>query len=422
MPDQAGPAGRPGRAAGADGPIEAGTPADPIEAGTPADPIEAGTPADPIEAGTPADEVRAGAPPVLDPGLRAEIDAIVAGASHDPHAVLGAHPGPDGVTVRALRPLAETVTVVLPDGRRIPASHLHQGVFAATLPVTEVPDYRVAVTYPGSAAPGGAGAEADDPYRYLPTLGEVDLHLIGEGRHEQLWQVLGAHVRTLGDATGTSFAVWAPNARGVRVIGDFNHWDGRGYPMRSLGGTGVWELFVPGVADGTRYKFEIRGPDGLLRRKADPMASLAEQPPATASVVFTSQYQWEDGDWLDQRAKAEPSREPASVYEVHLGSWRPGLSYLELADRLTAYVTELGFTHVEFLPVAEHPFGGSWGYQVTSYYAPTSRFGSPDEFRHLVDRLHQAGIGVILDWVPAHFPRDDWALARFDGTPLYEHP
>ena len=151
------------------------------------------------------------------------------------------------------------------------------------------------------------------------------------------------------------------------------------------------------------------------------MASLAEQPPATASVVFTSQYQWEDGDWLDQRAKAEPSREPASVYEVHLGSWRPGLSYLELAEQLTAYVTEMGFTHVEFLPVAEHPFGGSWGYQVTSYYAPTSRFGSPDEFRHLVDRLHQAGIGVILDWVPAHFPRDDWALARFDGTPLYEH-
>ncbi len=398
MPDQAGPAGRPGRAVGADGPIEAGTQAGAVQAGQPA-----------------------GAPPALDVGLRAEIDAIVAGASHDPHAVLGAHPGPDGVTVRALRPLAETVTIVLPDGRRFPASHVHEGVFAATLPVTEVPDYRIAVTYPGSAGPGGAGTVTDDPYRYLPTLGEMDLYLIGEGRHEQLWEVLGAHVRTLGEATGTSFAVWAPNARGVRVIGDFNHWDGRGYPMRSLGGAGVWELFVPEVADGTKYKFEIRGPDGLLRRKADPMASLAEQPPATASVVFTSQYQWADGDWLDQRAKAEPTREPASVYEVHLGSWRPGLSYLELAEQLTAYVTEMGFTHVEFLPVAEHPFGGSWGYQVTSYYAPTSRFGSPDEFRHLVDRLHQAGIGVILDWVPAHFPRDDWALARFDGTALYEN-
>ncbi|HEY1344369.1 MAG TPA: 1,4-alpha-glucan branching enzyme, partial [Streptosporangiaceae bacterium] len=389
-------------------------------------PDQAGPPGGPIEAGTPAGTGQAGrpptAPPALDDGLRAEIDAIVACASHDPHAVLGAHPGPDGVTVRALRPLAETVTVVLPDGRRFPAGHLHEGVFAATLPVTEVPDYRIAVTYPGSPAPGSTGTVTDDPYRFLPTLGEVDLHLIGEGRHEQLWQALGAHVRTYGNVTGTSFAVWAPNARGVRVIGDFNHWDGRGYPMRSLGGAGVWELFVPEVADGTRYKFEIRGPDGLLRRKADPLASLAEEPPATASVVFTSRYEWGDGDWLDQRAKAEPSREPASMYEVHLGSWRPGLSYLELAEQLTAYVTEMGFTHVELLPVAEHPFGGSWGYQVTSYYAPTSRFGSPDEFRHLVDRLHQAGIGVILDWVPAHFPRDDWALARFDGSPLYEHP
>ena len=343
MPDQAGPAGRPGRAVGADGPIEANGP---------------------IEAGTPADAGQApAAAPALDGALRAEIDAIVGGASHDPHAVLGAHPGPDGVTVRALRPLAETVTIVLPDGRRFSASHLHEGVFAATLPVTEVPDYRIAVTYPGSPSPGRAETTDDDPYRYLPALGEMDLYLIGEGRHEQLWQVLGAHVRKYGEATGTSFAVWAPSARGVRVIGDFNHWDGRGHPMRSLGGAGVWELFVPGVGDGTRYKFEIRGPDGLLRRKADPMASLAEQPPATASVVFTSQYQWEDGAWLDQRAKAEPSREPASAYEVHLGSWRPGLSYLELAEQLTAYVIEMGFTHVEFLPVAEHPFGGSWGYQ-----------------------------------------------------------
>jgi 1,4-alpha-glucan branching enzyme len=363
------------------------------------------------------------APPALDEALRAEIDLIVAGASHDPHAVLGAHPGPDGVVVRALRPLARTVTVVLADGRRFPASHLHEGVFAATLPVTEVPGYRIAVTYPAPPGSGGEGAETvtDDPYRFLPTLGEMDLYLIGEGRHEELWRVLGAHVRTLGEVTGTSFAVWAPSARGVRIIGDFNHWDGRGHPMRSLGGAGVWELFVPGVGDGTKYKFEIRGPDGLLRRKADPMASLAEQPPATASVVYTSSYRWRDESWLDRRALGEPAQLPVSVYEVHLGSWRPGLSYRQLAEELTAYVTSMGFTHVELLPVAEHPFGGSWGYQVTSYYAPTSRFGSPDEFRHLVDRLHQAGIGVILDWVPAHFPRDGWALARFDGTPLYEH-
>jgi 1,4-alpha-glucan branching enzyme len=353
--------------------------------------------------------------------LPGEIDAIVAGTSHDPHAVLGAHLGPGGVVVRVLRPLARTVTIVLDDGRRYPARHLHQGVFSVTLPVTEVPGYQLAVRYPGPDGGDGAEIVTGDPYRYLPTLGEVDLHLIGEGRHEELWRVLGAHVRSVAGVTGTSFAVWAPNARGIRVIGDFNHWDGRGHPMRSLGGAGVWELFVPGVGDGTRYKYEICGRDGRWQRKADPMASLAEQPPATASVVFTSAYQWEDADWLARRAGAEPSRQPLSVYEVHIGSWRPGLSYRQLAEELTGYVTDLGFTHVEFLPVAEHPFGGSWGYQVTSYYAPTSRFGSPDEFRHLVDRLHQAGIGVILDWVPAHFPRDDWALAAFDGTPLYEH-
>ena len=353
--------------------------------------------------------------------LGGEIEAIVAGLSHDPHAVLGAHPAADGVVIRVLRPLARTVTVVLDDGRQYPARHLHQGVFAVTLPVTQVPGYRLAVSYPGPDGGDGAEAVTDDPYRFLPTLGEMDLHLIGEGRHEELWRVLGAHVRSVDGVTGTSFAVWAPNARGVRVIGDFNRWDGRGHPMRSLGGAGVWELFVPGVADGTRYKYEICGRDGRWLRKADPMASLAEQPPATASVVFTSAYQWGDADWLARRAGAEPSRAPLSVYEVHLGSWRPGLSYRQLAEELTAYVTDLGFTHVELLPVAEHPFGGSWGYQVTSYYAPTSRFGSPDDFRHLVDRLHQAGIGVILDWVPAHFPRDDWALAAFDGTPLYEH-
>jgi 1,4-alpha-glucan branching enzyme len=354
----------------------------------------------------------------------AELDRIVSGTHHDPHSVLGAHPAPGGgITVRTLRPLATSVTVVLPDGRRFPAGHVHQGIFAADLPDDkDVPDYRLSVTYPNGD--GGPDAEylTDDPYRHLPTLGEMDLHLIREGRHEQLWQVLGAHVRSFGEITGTAFAVWAPSARGVRVIGDFNFWDGHAHPMRSLGSAGVWELFVPGVATGTRYKFDICGPDGSWHRKADPMAALAGRPPATDSVVFESSYEWQDEAWLARRAEADPLREPMSVYEVHLGSWRPGLSYTELAEQLTAYVTEMGFSHVEFLPVAEHPFGGSWGYQVTSYYAPTARFGTPDEFRHLVDRLHQAGIGVILDWVPAHFPRDSWALARFDGTPLYEHP
>jgi 1,4-alpha-glucan branching enzyme len=353
----------------------------------------------------------------------AELDRIVSGTHHDPHSVLGAHPAPGGgMTIRTLRPLATSVTVVLPDGRRFPAGHVHQGIFAADLPDDkDVPDYRLSVTYPDGDRPD-AEYLTDDPYRHLPTLGEMDLHLIREGRHEELWRVLGAHVRSFGEITGTAFAVWAPSARGVRVIGDFNFWDGHAHPMRSLGSAGVWELFVPGVAAGTRYKFDICGPDGSWHRKADPMAALAGRPPATDSVVFESSYEWQDEAWLARRAEADPLREPMSVYEVHLGSWRPGLSYAGLAEQLTAYVTEMGFSHVEFLPVAEHPFGGSWGYQVTSYYAPTARFGTPDEFRYLVDRLHQAGIGVILDWVPAHFPRDSWALARFDGTPLYEHP
>jgi 1,4-alpha-glucan branching enzyme len=344
----------------------------------------------------------------------AEIDALVAGTHHDPHAILGGHPGADSVTIRALRPLAETVVVVLPDNSRVLMRHVHEGVFSAVVPGPVVPEYRLAITYPGTGE-----TISDDPYRHLPTLGEVDLHLIAEGRHEALWTVLGARTRPA--AGGTSFAVWAPNARGVRVIGDFNHWDGRAHPMRSLGGSGVWELLIPGVGDGATYKYDILGPDDAWHRKADPMAGWAEQPPATASRVTESHYAWGDSAWLAERAERDLLASPMSIYEVHLGSWRPGLTYPELASQLTDYVTEMGFTHVEFLPVAEHPFGGSWGYQVTSYYAPTARFGSPDQFRYLVDSLHQAGIGVILDWVPAHFPRDSWALARFDGTPLYEH-
>ena len=350
-----------------------------------------------------------------------EIERIVAGQHHDPHSALGAHPGPNGVIIRALRPLAKSVTAVLDDGRRLPMTHLHRGVFAVTVPDEKVPGYRIAATYPDAAGAEGPEELRDDPYRYLPTLGEFDLYLIGEGRHEELWHVLGAHVREVGQTTGTAFAVWAPNAQGVRVSGDFNYWDGSAYPMRSLGGSGVWELFIPGVADGARYKYAICGRDGVWREKADPMANAAERPPATASVVYTSHYTWNDQDWVTARAEHQPVHEPVSIYEVHLGSWRPGLSYRDLAVQLVEYVTDLGFTHVEFLPVAEHPFGGSWGYQVTSYYAPTSRFGSPDDFRYLVDALHQAGIGVLLDWVPGHFPRDAWALARFDGTPLYEH-
>ncbi|MFG1951479.1 1,4-alpha-glucan branching protein GlgB [Micromonospora sp. NPDC048830] len=336
------------------------------------------------------------------------MDELIAGRAHDPHAVLGAHPAEGRTTIRTLRRGTGEVSVLV-DGERHPATRVHDvGVFEATVPGT-VLDYRVEVD----------GVVHDDPYRHPPTLGELDLHLIGEGRHERLWEALGARVLD----GGVAFAVWAPNARGVRVVGDFTGWaPDDGWPMRSLGASGVWELFVPGVGAGATYKYRVLGADGHWRDKADPLARYAETPPATASVVHHSTYEWSDADWLARRAGRAPHREPMSVYEVHLGSWRPGLGYRELAEQLTAYVTELGFTHVEFLPVMEHPFGGSWGYQVTGYYAPTSRFGDPDEFRHLVDRLHAAGVGVILDWVPAHFPKDEWALARFDGTPLYEHP
>ncbi|HVE27077.1 MAG TPA: 1,4-alpha-glucan branching protein GlgB, partial [Sporichthya sp.] len=356
------------------------------------------------------------------PVPREELQRLVAGEHHDPHSILGAHPAEGAVTIRALRPLADQVNIIVGSGDtavRYEMSHEYEGIFVGTVPGPHAPDYRLEVVH------GGHTTLFDDPYRYLPTLGEVDLHLIREGRHEQLWQVLGARVRRYegptGTIAGTSFAVWAPNARAVRLIGDFNYWDGRAYPLRSLGSSGVWELFVPDIGPGTHYKFEILGRDGSWRQKADPMAAAAEVPPATASVVYESSYAWDDAQWMTARSSVSPGIRPMSIYEVHLGSWRTGLSYRELAEQLVGYVQEAGFTHVEFLPVAEHPFGGSWGYQVSSYYAPTSRFGSPDDFRYLVDRLHQAGIGVIIDWVPAHFPKDEWALARFDGTPLYEH-
>ncbi|MGW3857440.1 1,4-alpha-glucan branching protein GlgB [Micromonospora arida] len=336
------------------------------------------------------------------------MDQLISGATHDPHALLGVHPADSSTTIRTMRRGAGDVALLVGD-ERYPMKRVHDvGVFEAQVDGV-VLDYRVEVD----------GTAHDDPYRYPPTLGELDLHLIREGRHERLWEALGARVFD----EGVAFSVWAPNAQGVRVVGDFTGWGADdGWPMRSLGSSGVWELFVPNARAGARYKYRVLGADGQWRDKADPLAAYAEVPPATASVVHHSTYRWDDADWLARRAERQPHQEPMSVYEVHLGSWRPGLSYRELAEQLTAYVTELGFTHVEFLPVMEHPFGGSWGYQVTGYYAPTSRFGDPDEFRHLVDRLHAAGIGVLLDWVPAHFPKDEWALARFDGTPLYEHP
>lgn len=252
---------------------------------------------------------------------------------------------------------------------------------------------------------------------------ELDLHLIGEGRHEQLWRVLGAHVQrdANADTIGISFSVWAPNAQAVSVIGDHNYWDRTTNPMSPTGSSGIWQVFIPEVSVGLKYKFAVRGIDGRWVDHADPMARATQTPPLTASIVEESTYTWKDSQWIKNRATFEPWRAAISVYEVHLGSWKLGLSYTELAIELVAYVEAAGFTHIEFLPVTEHPYGPSWGYQVTSFFAPTSRFGSPDEFRYLVDALHGAGIGVILDWVPAHFPKDEWALAKFDGTALYEH-
>ncbi|UKA63408.1 1,4-alpha-glucan branching enzyme [Arthrobacter sp. FW306-04-A] len=353
----------------------------------------------------------------------ATLGRVAAGAHHAPHSVLGAHLDDHGhVTIRTVKHLAESVTVVTEAGST-PMTHETDGVWVAVLEPLQhghVPDYRLEVVY-GDSAP----VTLDDPYHYLPTVGEVDLHLIGEGRHERLWDTLGSHVQhyrsSLGDVDGVSFAVWAPNAQAVRVKGDFNSWDGREHALRSLGSSGVWEVFIPGVVAGARYKFELLTKAGHWVEKADPLAFGTEVPPLTASRVVESSYRFKDDAWMTARANKDPHNSPMSVYEVHLGSWRLGLGYKELAKDLVEYVKWLGFTHVEFMPVAEHPFGGSWGYQVTSYFAPTSRFGHPDEFRFLVDSLHQAGIGVILDWVPAHFPKDAWALARFDGEPLYEH-
>ncbi|MER7192583.1 1,4-alpha-glucan branching enzyme [Streptomyces flaveolus] len=350
------------------------------------------------------------AAPPLDPTDRGR---LLAGAHHDPHALLGAHPVPGGIAFRALRPFAREVSVVV-DGERRPLVSEEDGLFSGVLPLAEIPAYTLVVAYEEGEQ------ETHDPYRFLPALGELDLHLIGEGRHEQLWRALGAEPMTHEGVTGTRFTVWAPNAQGVRVAADFTHWDGTAFPMRSLGSSGVWELFLPGVGEGTRYKFEIHSRYGHRFLKADPMARAAEEPPNTASVVTASHYEWNDREWMRTRSATAVHEAPFSVYEVHLPSWRPGLTYRELADVLPAYVKDLGFTHVELMPVAEHPYGPSWGYQVTGFYAPTARLGSPDDFRYLVDALHGAGIGVIMDWVPAHFPKDDWALARFDGDPLYE--
>ncbi len=354
-----------------------------------------------------------------------EIERLVARDHHDPHSVLGAHPARGGVVVRAFRPGAEQV-VALPDSLEpVRLRRIHrEGAFAGCVAGASLPlRYMLEASYPG-----GVTVTVRDPYAFPPTLGELDLHLTAEGRHEELYERLGAHPMHVDGSDGVAFAVWAPNARSVSVVGDFNEWKVGLHPLRSLGSSGIWELFIPGVEPGARYKYEIRSADGSFVLKADPFALAAENPPKTASVVYRSQHVWRDHAWLERRAASDPWHEPLSMYEVHLGSWRLNplednrtLTYGELGDELADYATGLGFTHIELMPVMEHPFSGSWGYQPTGFYAPTARFGAPDDFRALVDRLHGAGLGVILDWVPAHFPKDDWALARFDGTALFEH-
>lgn len=349
-----------------------------------------------------------------------EFDRLLNGSHFDPHALLGRHISDGQSNFRTIKPSALSVDLHIGDSV-FPMISETPGVWFISIPAGE----HDMSAYCFEAQYETGSFHSFDPFAFLPTLGDTDLHLISEGRHEQLWQVLGAHPRSLKlgdiDVSGTAFSVWAPNARGVRVIGDFNYWDGSAHPMRTLGSSGVWEIFIPGIASGSTYKFSILDNHGKWHTKADPMAFATQIPPENASIVSQSEYVWSDSDWLERRASLNPHVQPMTTYEVHLGSWRLGLDYVSLASELVDHVKSAGFTHVELMPVAEHPYGPSWGYQVTSYYAPTSRFGTPDEFRYLVDALHQNGIGVILDWVPAHFPKDEWALANFDGTHLYEH-
>ncbi len=358
-----------------------------------------------------------------------ELQSITHARLRAPHQFLGMHLLGDGsgVVVRAFLPDAAAVEVHPTHEKQKPkivlqqldASGLYEGVSTATKSIYA---YDLVITdY------AGVVRRTRDAYSFLPTLGETDLFLFGKGDERKIYEKLGAQLRVIDGVPGVSFAVWAPNARRISVVGTFNGWDGRYHPMRLLGASGVWELFVPGLGEGTLYKYEIRNAHGDLVLKSDPYGFFCEQAPKNASIVWNNQkFAWTDNDWLAQRKERNALRSPVSIYEVHLGSWRKksvaeSFSYRELADLLVPYVKQLGFTHVEFLPVSEHAYYPSWGYQITGFYAPTNRFGTPDDFQFLINALHAAGIGVIMDWVPAHFPRDEWALARFDGTALYEH-
>ncbi|MDB4915523.1 MAG: 1,4-alpha-glucan-branching enzyme [Gemmatimonadetes bacterium] len=361
----------------------------------------------------------------MNPGARA---ALLDGRHSDPHMVLGPHPhtslGIDGTVVRVFQPAAADCLIVR-DGVATAMRDEGAGFFSIFLPATVMP-FRYSLRF---IAHDGRTWERGDPYRHAPVPGEMDLHLFNEGTHRQLWKMLGAHLREMEGDEGVAFVVWAPNADRVSVVGDWCGWDGRQFPMRKMAGSGLWEIFIPGLAANALYKFELRTHAGLLRLKSDPMGFKMQQAPETASIVVREDaYSWRDGHWMTTRKTRDMVREPVHIYEVHLGSWarvpednNRSLSYREIAPRLADHVKRMGFTHVELLPVMEHPFYGSWGYQVTGYFAASSRYGSPDDLRFLIDTLHEAGVGVFLDWVPAHFPKDDYALRRFDGSALYEH-
>jgi 1,4-alpha-glucan branching enzyme len=355
----------------------------------------------------------------------AQVQQIVSASHANPFGYLGPQRAADGMTVRALLPGAQALVVVLKEsGDRFEAARLHEaGLFEARLP-GELFGRKYLLEW---TREDGKVVQAEDAYAFGLCLGEQDMHYFREGRHQRLYDVLGAHPKVMDGVEGMVFAVWAPNAKRVSVIGDFNHWDGRVHPMRNRIEAGLWEIFIPGVGLYAHYKFEVVGAHGNLFNKSDPFAFFSQNGSQTASLTWDyTRYQWRDSAWMKRRAEADPYKAPMSVYEVHLGSWKRGadglpLTYRALGDQLIPYVKGLGFTHIELMPVSEFPFDGSWGYQVSGYYAPTSRFGGPDEFREFVDRCHEEGIGVIVDWVPAHFPKDAHGLAKFDGTALYEH-
>jgi 1,4-alpha-glucan branching enzyme len=354
-------------------------------------------------------------------------DALLGARHADPFSVLGPHVEDGRLVVRTIQPAAESIVVVRPGHPDVAMEQRHPaGIFEAVLDdVREIVDYRLRVRFRG-----GHDVDVDDPYRYGRVLTDYDLYLFGQGSHTRIYDKLGAHPLTVGETAGVHFALWAPNAARASVVGDFNGWDGRVHPMRALGSSGIWEIFLPVAREGHHYKFELRSPTGEVLLKADPYGFGFEVPPLSASVVTRLDYEWQDHEWMQARPSQDHwYQRPMAVYEVHLGSWARiadggttrYLTYGELADRLIPYVKEMGYTHIELLPVMEHPYSGSWGYQVTGFFAPTSRFGAPGEFKRFVDACHGAGVGVILDWVPGHFPRDAHGLARFDGTALYEH-